>query len=92
MSGWTSHGSMRKQSRTMNVNLNSQATFTLTEAGARIHEEHMSQYPVRWREAAKPGDVMKMTLWGTMQIFGSSIYMGMPEVPFVGNELTLTPL
>jgi hypothetical protein len=76
----------------MNVNLNVEVIAILTEQGARIYNAYWSvqQIPKEHRPLKlDKGDEIRVQLWHLMQLFGNHIYNGMPEVPFMNNEIKI---
>lgn len=74
----------------MKFNMNANATVVLTPAGANIYNAWGNTFPV----GSKPnllfaGETCSIELWQLMRIFGESLYNGMPQVPFLFNEITL---
>ena len=82
----------------LNVNRNSRVT--LTEAGAKVVNEHiknddviqhLSEEQIKilfGQNKFKSGDTYKSALWDIMNIFGKSMHMGC-DIPFVNNEIIL---
>lgn len=72
-------------------NINDQCTVTLTEAGAKIYNEWGNQhkYPGSAPYRHADGFVLRTQLWSLMQIFGSHIYMGMAQVPFLNAKINI---
>jgi hypothetical protein len=77
----------------MKINLNSRCTAILTEAGAKVYNEYMSQFTFRGRREpnAKVGFAHKTSLWDLMHIYGEHTFIGRPE-PFEGCEIDVEPL
>lgn len=75
------------------INTNNQVQVILTAYGATIYNQWQITRGVRLKLVGpkKAGDKLKMGLWQAMQIFGSSIHMGMIEVPFLNNEIEFLP-
>lgn len=72
------------------VNLNTMVAVVLTEYGAKVCNDYHAKYCYPASYGVKPvvkGQQVRMPLWDLMQTFGKNIYMGMPEVPFEGNEI-----
>ena len=77
----------------MNLNLNDNVSVVLTEAGAKRYNEWHEQFivglPVSRSKGKAAGDTLHAQLWMLFQTFGDSIHLGMSEVPFLDNEITL---
>lgn len=65
----------------MKININSQVTVRLTEAG---QAKWCSYYSVE-----EIANTITEPLWEIMQVFGSGLHMGMSEMYFVNNELEI---
>lgn len=75
----------------MNININQRVRVTLTVKGVQRLKKYYSdlnfEIPVKqWRKEA--GDVIEMTIWELMMIFGPGITMG-PGTLFHNNNLEL---
>ena len=71
------------------MNLNQQVKVVLTSYGADVFNNHHAGNKYYTPPIKVCGDEFKSSLWGLMQIFGSSIYLGMQEVPFKDNEMEI---
>lgn len=74
------------------LNLNDDARVTLTKTGANIYNkwDRDTAYPGWKPKNLKAGDVLKEPLWQLFQTFGSCMYMGAPEMPFLNNLIEVT--
>ena len=73
----------------MNINLNEYVKVKLTDYGLKVHRTH---YLVKSAPVYRPPRVdeqgySKFQLWDLMNIFGSVMYLGNPNVPFENNEI-----
>lgn len=74
----------------MKINMNDQATVTLTAYGARVWNARYDGIDIpaeHLPEAVVAGQQIKTQLWDLMHVFGPGIHMGMQEVPFLQNEI-----
>ncbi len=71
----------------MNINLNEYVKVKLTKYGELMYDNYMSskKYPISLRFDEQ--GYSKFQLWDLMNIFGSVMYLGNPNVPFEGNEI-----
>lgn len=68
-------------------NMNAKCEVVLTDYGVRIlatksPEMYLNNFKVKTR-------VLKTMLWHLFEIYGEHMVHGMPEVPFVDNEITI---
>lgn len=79
----------------MNIqfNMNENVEVTLTKFGAKVINDDRAEIrklvPEYAPKAYSEGDVLKDQLWSVMQTFGPHIHMGMVEVPFKDNIITI---
>lgn len=73
----------------MKCNFNDQATVTLTEFGAWYYTRHLAQFPPICRKVYRTGEKVRMPLWEIAQIFGSLLFNGAPQTPFLENTLEI---
>lgn len=78
----------------MKFNLNDRVRVKLTDTGRRIHRLDHDKYSVTcpkltyFEPETDEQGWSTFQLWDLMKLFGSHIYMGMPELPFeTGMEL-----
>lgn len=77
------------------VNINVQATVTLTPFGLQILEREFSNIPgaSNYLDVIYPNrrttGIIRTQLWEIMRVFGSHLDMGVRELPFVGNNIQL---
>ena len=79
------------------INMNDKCIVKLTSSGRKLLEDHYAQFwkPVEIDETIrvlhKPDDEgnMQFQLWVLFEIFGPHLYLGMPEVPFLNNQIEL---
>lgn len=73
----------------MTYNLNNECRVTLTDFGARhfnFWHAHLGKYAPKDK---KEGDQLEIELWGLMQIYGETMFNGMPKIPFVENKIEI---
>lgn len=69
------------------LNLNARVRVTLTPTGMRwLRERYAALAPglEPWQPDANPREFQ---LWELMQVYGPHPYLGMVEMPFVGNRI-----
>jgi len=78
----------------MNINLNEYVKVKLTDYGEQIHYGNYIAKGVSFcmKHKYRPPLIdeqgySKFQLWDLMNIFGSVMYLGNPNVPFEGNEI-----
>jgi hypothetical protein len=75
------------------INLNAVCEFVVTKAGADIWNAryaHLANILKDYKPTeVKAGDTVKSQLWIVMETFGPFICMGMSEVPFQDNNITV---
>ena len=71
--------------RELPINFNVRVRAELTAAGKRMR----AAYYHRLGMDAPTSDTITEPLWELFSVFGRHIFMGMPEMPFKGNTLTL---
>lgn len=73
----------------MIINLNQNCRVVLTDFGARHYNYWHAFLGKNAPPDKKEGDVLETELWGLMQIFGETMYNGMPKIPFVDNNIKI---
>lgn len=66
----------------MTINLNDHVTVRLTETGRRMV---IASGQAGEQFVPPVGEPYRVQLWALMAAVGGSLYIGMSEVPFVGN-------
>ena len=64
----------------MEININQRCKVELTALGATCYNKYRQKYDGFY--PMQVGDKIVKPLWELMQIFGDTIYHGMPEAPF----------
>lgn len=77
--------------RPVTININRQVTARLTIRGARILKDYHEELGVKPPKEVFSGEEVTLTLWELMNIFGPHVFMGVTQIPFVDNEITLLP-
>ncbi len=78
----------------MKLNINAQVEVRLTPYGLEALREYYTDLGIpdaAMCDRAKGQTPVRFPLWDLMHIFGPVLVMGMwePEIPFVGNEITV---
>jgi len=78
----------------MKINMNQQVKVVLNPYGKEILLKHyLAHLPPDMAKDVYNRDILKSeslyTLWELMQIFGQSLYMGNPKIPFENNEIEI---
>lgn len=66
----------------MKVNINDIVRIRLTDNGKRIWKEYWEPYTSENSKVLDPEDTVRLSLWEVMNIFGSEMYNGNPDLPF----------
>lgn len=66
----------------MKFNMNDKFSAVLTEAGAAAYNNYHAPYNTK-----KAGDTVTTELWDLFYVFGQSMYVGNPLLPFEKNEI-----
>lgn len=70
----------------MKININNKVIVNLTDFGKQLlAKSESSKLTIHRLDNGKYG----FQLWELMQIFGRCMYNGMPEAPFVNNEIEI---
>jgi len=71
----------------MKFNINDRVIVDLTDFGKQILNKKAPEKLIFCHML--PSKKYKFQLWELMEIFGKYMYSGMPEIPFVNNEIEI---
>lgn len=79
---------MNQDKQKVDVNINAQVKFLLTDYGRKIYKKHYEELNCL-EFMPNPAEQIKMPLWEMSHIFGKILYMGNTEIPFVDNKVEM---
>lgn len=79
---------MNHDKQKVDVNINAQVKFLLTEYGREVYKKHYEDLNCL-EHMPNPAEIMKMSLWEMSHIFGQVLYMGNTKIPFVDNKIEM---
>lgn len=79
---------MTKEKQKVDVNMNAQVKFLLTEYGREVYKKHYEDLNCL-KHMPNPAEEIKMSLWEMANIFGQVLYMGNTKIPFVDNQIEM---